>query len=56
MMFLDDFVGLAGFHDAEIVLLVLLGQFLREKIEIRLAEDVLQRCICNVGSIVDWQT
>ena len=41
-MFLDDLVGLAGFHDAEVILLVLLRQFLREEIEIGLADDVLQ--------------
>ena len=43
LMFLDDFVGLAGFHHAAVVLLVFFGQFLRKKIEIRFAEDVLQR-------------
>ena len=42
LMFLDDFVGLGGFDHAAVVLLVLFSQFLREKIEIRFAEDVLQ--------------
>ena len=56
VMFLDDFVGLAGFHDAPVVLLVFFGQFLREKIEIRFAEDVLQLAFDNVCSIAGWQT
>jgi len=42
LVFLDDFVGLAGFHDALVVLLVFFGQFPGKKVKVRFAQNVLQ--------------
>ena len=52
MMFLGDFVSLAGFHDALVIALVFFGQFLREKIEVRFAEDVLQPAVIMIAVLL----
>ncbi len=51
-MFLGEFIGLAGLHHAPVVPLVFLGQVLREKIEIRLAQNVLQLAVVMLAVLL----
>ena len=52
VMFLGDFIGLAGLHHALVVPGVLLRQFLREKIKIRFAQNVLQLAVVMLAVLL----